>query len=186
MAFETRSIRHAKQDRAELDQSITQLRSEGREILGAGTVTPAQHARISTINAELDRLTASAATVAGEVAAFEKFADEERNSGTLGATSPIVSAGTGRTFREMFPHVALSAGGFTNADQFFSALHGGRADDRLVASYGGGLHAGMTVGTDSGGGFQVPTQFLAGLLDSSLESEVVRPRATVVMTSEAR
>jgi HK97 family phage major capsid protein len=31
----------------------------------------------------------------------------------------------------------------------------------------------------SGGGFAVPEEFAAWLLDSSLESEIVRPRATV-------
>ncbi|HSR54850.1 MAG TPA: phage major capsid protein, partial [Alphaproteobacteria bacterium] len=37
----------------------------------------------------------------------------------------------------------------------------------------------MTGSTDSSGGFLIPTEYASAILDTSLESEIVRPRATV-------
>jgi HK97 family phage major capsid protein len=40
--------------------------------------------------------------------------------------------------------------------------------------------SGMSEGTGADGGFYVPTQFLAGIMDDSLQVEAVRPNATII------
>ncbi|HOZ50204.1 MAG TPA: phage major capsid protein, partial [Candidatus Hydrogenedentes bacterium] len=80
-----------------------------------------------------------------------------------------------RTYRGMFcrnaPESAvLDNGGFPTFDDFLRTVHAGLADDRLMRAMA------TTAGDD--GGFAVPTQFAAWLLDMSLEDEIVRPRAT--------
>ena len=61
--------------------------------------------------------------------------------------------------------------GFRDAQEYCEVLNSGRHDARLVRA--------MTEGTGSAGGFSVPDEFSAQWLDDNLESEIVRPRATV-------
>lgn len=182
----TRTIKHAKQDRADLDAKIQALRLEGRRLTGSGITRSAeQDARLMAIDAEMTTLTAQAAEVATEIVRFERLADEERASGTMNpGGGGVVRRPTGRKFAEMFPTVALDAGGFRSADEFLATLHSGLADQRLIPAYG--LRATSTVGVPSEGGFAVPTQMFAAWLDASLESEIVRSRADVrPMTSDS-
>jgi HK97 family phage major capsid protein len=86
-----------------------------------------------------------------------------------------------RSYRGMFYNSdkskTLDRGEFKHLDEFFSVVGSGRFDERLKRS--------MTVGTPSQGGFSVPAQFASEWLDSSLENEVIRPRAKVYpMNSE--
>ena len=78
----------------------------------------------------------------------------------------------GKDFRSMFG-ADLSRGEFKDFDEFLGAVASGRADARLE-------QRAMIEGVGSAGGFLVPTEFASELLDASLESEVVRPRAHVV------
>ena len=83
----------------------------------------------------------------------------------------------GRTYRGLFygdEGAALSNGDFDNFGEFLEILSSGRFDPRL-----GGTARAMTEGVPSEGGFLVPEEYSAMLLDAALESEVVRPRATV-------
>jgi HK97 family phage major capsid protein len=107
-------------------------------------------------------------------------------SGTGAATplynsSRIGKSGSGRRYAEMFPG-ALSAGkrGFASFDEFLKTVNSGLNDPRLSAAAQG---HGEAVPTD--GGFFVPEQFSAEMLDVSLESEIVRPRAAVYPMSSA-
>jgi HK97 family phage major capsid protein len=76
----------------------------------------------------------------------------------------------------------LNTGGFKNFNDYLEVVHSGRYDERL-----GSITNAMTEGTPSSGGFAVPEEFAAMLLDNSLESEIVRPRAQVwPMKSETR
>jgi HK97 family phage major capsid protein len=87
----------------------------------------------------------------------------------------------GPKFAQMFPQLPLSSGGFASVDEYLTLIHSGQADSRLVP----GFKAAMSGSDPSGGGFAVPTQFLANWLDSSLENEIVRPRAFIQpMTSD--
>jgi HK97 family phage major capsid protein len=100
-------------------------------------------------------------------------------------TSPEMDAymkgnfGTGttqnKTYRGMFGTDNLSADGFDSLGEFLKVIHDGRADNRLITKVPSGLNEGIP----SEGGFLVPSEYSAQLLDQSLENEIVRPRATV-------
>lgn len=87
-----------------------------------------------------------------------------------------------KKYRNMFcsenRHGGLSTGGFRNFNDYLKTLHSGRFDERLKN---------MVEGIPSEGGFAVPEEFAAFLIDNSLEAEIVRPRAQVwPMKSETR
>lgn len=82
------------------------------------------------------------------------------------------------TFGAMFGRPQAS--GFRDFHEWASVLHGGLNDPRIQA-------ASMTEGIGGDGGFLVPQEFLAAMLDASLENEIVRPRARIEpMTSETK
>jgi len=84
-------------------------------------------------------------------------------------------------FRDVFPDVALSNDGFNSFNEFLSAWHNApkQFDQRLKMSQG--------ENTPSLGGFLVPDEYAAMLLDAALENEIVRPRAAVwAMNTERR
>jgi len=65
-------------------------------------------------------------------------------------------------------------------DEFLRTLHSGRADNRLI-------NASMVEGIPEFGGYSVPEEYGAFLMDKSLENEIIRPRATVwAMGSETK
>ena len=83
----------------------------------------------------------------------------------------------GKTYRGLFygdQGASLSNGDFENFGEFVEILSSGRYDPRLK-----GTARAMTEGVPSEGGFLVPEEYSAELLDAALESEIVRPRATV-------
>lgn len=86
----------------------------------------------------------------------------------------------------MFGRDSLTSGGFGSWNEFVNVVLSKRADDRLkvmtsrqadVVSLNKRTAA-FSEGTPSEGGYLVPTEFSGMLLDASLESEIVRPRAT--------
>lgn len=82
---------------------------------------------------------------------------------------------TSKSFRGMFydnEATKLSNSGFHSIDEFLKTLHLGRADQRL-------LNSTMVEGIPEFGGYSVPEEYGAFLMDKSLESEIIRPRATV-------
>lgn len=71
-----------------------------------------------------------------------------------------------------------SQGGFASMDEFLATVHSGLADSRLQT----GMRAAGSEQTEvspSGGGFLVPTEYAAQLLDNALENSVVMPRAMI-------
>lgn len=79
--------------------------------------------------------------------------------------------------RELTDHYA---GRFESFGEFALAVANGGHDSRLIRN------STMSTGEGTTGGFLVPTQFLANILDASLSMEVIRPRATVIpMTSKS-
>jgi HK97 family phage major capsid protein len=90
-------------------------------------------------------------------------------------------AASGKRYRDLFgPN--LSTDGFKGFDEFLKAWHhtsSGSFDPRLRMS--------QVEDVPSSGGFAVPTEYAAMLMDKALEAEVVRPRAIQwPMTSETR
>jgi len=90
-----------------------------------------------------------------------------------------MSSGNDKTYRGLFHNgdkgVSLDRGGFENFEEFLQVVSTGRHDPRLreVSTRS------MIEGDDSLGGFMVPEQFGAFLMDASLEKEIVRPRSKV-------
>jgi HK97 family phage major capsid protein len=80
------------------------------------------------------------------------------------------------TYREIFGLDALTSHGFRSPDQFYTAVGRSQtiADPRLLAGASPQREA-----APSQGGFMVPEEYAARLLDQSLENEIVRPRAQI-------
>jgi len=96
--------------------------------------------------------------------------------------TPVTKA-VSKSFRGMFygnETVKLNNNGFHSMDEFLKTLHSGRADNRLI-------NASMVEGIPEFGGYSVPEEYGAFLMDKSLENEIIRPRATVwAMGSETK
>jgi len=118
---------------------------------------------------------------AGPVASMEGFRfPGQQADRTFGGRSTVTTekatAPAGRDYRSMFgleKGKSLDRGGFKNFNEFLTVLSSSRFDERLLE------HRTMSETVPSDGGFSVPEEFAAWLLDASLESEIVRPRATV-------
>lgn len=78
-----------------------------------------------------------------------------------------------RSYKAMFCRKgeALSSGGFTSFDEFYTAVSQRLNDERVTKS--------LNEGDGSDGGFAVPAEYAAQVFDVALEQELVRPRATV-------
>lgn len=74
-----------------------------------------------------------------------------------------------KTYSKMFPEESLDDDGFESLDQFLMAAYEGR-DARLKT---------LSEGTDSAGGFSIPVEYAAMMLDESLGQEIIRPRCQV-------
>jgi len=76
-----------------------------------------------------------------------------------------------KTYRELFgkKDEELGDDGFASFEEFIAAVRENK-DTRLKT---------LTERDDEGGGYLVPPQYAAKLLDTALEQEIVRPRATV-------
>jgi len=70
------------------------------------------------------------------------------------------------------PKSNLQNNDFKSFNEFLTVFSSGKFDPRLIM-------ATASTTTPADGGFAVPEQYAAWLLDASLESEIVRPRATV-------
>lgn len=89
--------------------------------------------------------------------------------------------GKGRTYAQMFPDVRSSMEGWSSSEEFFAAIHAGQHHPNLVPM---AVHTGAV---PSEGGYSVPVETVSGMLDASLENEIVRPRADVTpMTSATK
>lgn len=93
-----------------------------------------------------------------------------RGGGERGELHPSI----GKGYCSMFGlnRQGLDKGGFENFNEFLTILSTGRFDSRLIQNQ-------MSETAPSSGGFLVPEEFAAWLLDASLEDEVIRPGATV-------
>lgn len=122
----------------------------------------------------------------GELAKMEGVAALEL-AGTIPGGPDAAHFAGGRAYRDMFhpsdKYATLDQGDFENFEEFLQAVSSGRHDPRLRDV---SIRA-MTEGIPSEGGFLVPEEYGAFLLDGSLEREIVRPRARVwPMTTQTR
>ena len=84
----------------------------------------------------------------------------------------------GKTYDAMFPAAAKESfqqrtGGWSSPDEFLHALGRNLYDSRMTPM------ASMGESIPSQGGFSVPTEYAKTWLDSSLETEIVRPRCQI-------
>ena len=134
---------------------------------------------------EYDRLLATLNRNSLELSRAQETLERERRGGAVdvstGSASRIDEAPFAsfapsqkvpRRYAEMFPD-ALERGGFQSLNDYLKTVHSGMGDNRLKAL------TGMGEEFPSGGGFLVPTEYSAQLLDVALEQEIVRPRAMV-------
>lgn len=92
-------------------------------------------------------------------------------------TLPRGAGAVGRRVQDLFgERVGRDTGGFRDIADFFTAVLSGRMDPRLRRHQFQDI---ATEGSGPGGGFTVPPQFLAAILDPSVDDEIVRPRAMV-------
>jgi HK97 family phage major capsid protein len=80
-----------------------------------------------------------------------------------------------KTYRKMFGTENLSSGGFETFGEYLKLIDSGRSDSRLVTKAPSGASEGIPVD----GGFITPSEYAARVVDKALESEIVRPLATV-------
>lgn len=100
--------------------------------------------------------------------------------GTLQPTQSAPSAVASPLFNRMFPQAARNQQSeFSSLGDFAKAVM--QRDPRLFSNAASG--AGESVGAD--GGFYVPSQMYASLMDMSLAGEAVRPNATIIPMSSA-
>ena len=177
--YTERTLKHARQAKADNDALQATLRVEGRKLLAIASDkrTADQVARLAACETELDAAVSAMAGITAEIVTLER-GNAEMIAEHAGGPGHLTAAPRGRRYAEMFPGVRLDAGGFANSNEFLATLHSGLADPRLIPAYHHSrLGATMTVGTPSDGGFSVPTQFFQQWLDSSMENEIVRTRA---------
>lgn len=132
--------------------------------------------------AGFDALTADLKKTEAEIIAWEREAEKERAQGVfdpqtgerIPEESPTGHGRSGRRYAELFG-AAGGRGGFKDYDDFLRAVTTHTGDPRLQVA----LFAAGGEKFPSEGGFFVPTEFAADMLDRSLETEIVRPRADV-------
>lgn len=162
---------------AEADAILAAAKAEGRD------VTAEELGKIEALKAEKDALAVQITSDERRLGVCPSltagpWASGLRTPGTPATiaglpSKPSRALGGGKRYAEMFCRDGggLSNDGFGSLEEYLSTLHSGLADNRLRAAMGSG--------TGSGGGFLVPEEFAAQLLDKSLENEIVRPRCDV-------
>lgn len=165
--FETRTIKHCKQDVADTDRDIAEKRHEARTLLGIPREkrTAAHRERLDTLDADLTALTAKAAELARERAQFERVRDDEIRQGNADGL-PAAERARSPRFGDLFPNASMHLSVWRNEADFLAATHKG-IDPRLLEH--AQLHAANSVGDSSTGGASVPTVLLRTWLDSALE-----------------
>jgi len=108
-----------------------------------------------------------------------------RYAGPAGQFSPSMMPNgdnCSRSYAALFgePGRPLDNGGFGTMEDYFQTLNAGMQDNRLIPM------ASLGTGMGSGGGFLVPEQHVAQMLDASLENEIVRPRCDVQPMTSTR
>lgn len=173
------NIKALRQAKADNDKAQATLKAEGRKLMAvaADKRTPEQNDRLTAIDTELEALTASAVTIASDLARAERYADDERRQAAdvqlgddLSAAKPwgpTVAQSAAAHVRREAQHIAL--GNFALAVRAACMGHG--LDPRLsAAATGGGTQS------DSNLGFAVPDEVAPGIEREMFESGEILAR----------
>ena len=153
----------------DLKMQRADLLVEAREMLD-GAKTQADMTKHDKKMVEIRKLDAKIDALQKEL--DEEVEGEKRERGITGKSKPVLP-GESREYRDMFSGVPMNKGGFEDMDEFLTVVSSSRYDPRLEE-----LRQ-MVEGVGHLGGYAVPSEFGAFLMDRSLEREIVRPRATV-------
>ena len=142
-----------------------------------GILTPAQATEHAALMAEINELKAMEFTEPKRKTSPNNgnFNEGTPNSGQNSDYVPSQNhRPSGRTYASMFGgDEQLENGGFKDAKEYARAVLMGHAHDQRLSNLSMGEYS------DPAGGFAVPPQFAALMLDNSLENEIVRPRARI-------
>lgn len=160
-------------------QTVIELRHEGKNILTQAEnreLTSKEEARLMELDTQLN-------DAQKLVEAEEARLDRERELAAMpsGSRIGLLPGHHKNAFANVFRgKVSISNDGFPSIEEYFKTLHSGMFDPKLNAAI-------MREGTGAEGGFLVPSAYASWLVDGSLESEIVRPRARVEpMTSNEK
>jgi HK97 family phage major capsid protein len=159
----------------QLKQKKTEYLDAMQDIADRATIenrsfTPAERQRVAELRSEfkkLKQLEESGGYSAGRVSLPEPLG--ERPSFT-----PASTRRGGKLYRDLFGTSRFSSDGWSSFEDYLRAVHSGLHHPQLRSAM-----LTQSIGTPSAGGFIVPEQFVAEMLDKSLESEIVRPRCDV-------
>jgi HK97 family phage major capsid protein len=168
-----------------LTQRKCDLVNEGKAILDRADA--AKRDLTSSETTALDVIDVQLAEILPQLERVERQREAERTApgavasvdgtGRIAWGGPSKAFGTGRSYVEMFG--PPSASGFGNGEDFFLAMNLGLADPRLLPVAGLPIMAHQFETNPSTGGFSVPEELVMQMMDASLETEIVRPRAQV-------
>jgi HK97 family phage major capsid protein len=183
----------------ELRQAKADLENETHELF-----TTAQRADRELNEDETHRykkICAALEEVRPMIEQVEADMDREREEGETGAATIVHPDGSttyrpalntpgrvssGRSYREMFygsKQAGLNNDNWKSLDEFLVTVHSHLNDPRLRGMQISAALSGAGEKFPSEGGFFVPEQFAAEILDAALEQEIVRPRASVTPMS---
>lgn len=169
-----------------LRQRKADLAAQGDRILdtaevGLRDLTPTEQAAFDAIKAELVKTEGQVIEWERDMAKEQAKGLRDPDTGELVLSRP--GSAKGRRYADLFG-VSGDRGGFSNLNEFLQAVSSHTGDGRLRAAI---FAAAGGERFPSEGGFFVPEEFAAAMLDRSLESEIVRPRADVhPMTSKTK
>jgi HK97 family phage major capsid protein len=181
----SRELTKEKDKKAELlkasEAILDRATTEGRQLsVGEQTKLDANTEALTTCNSEIDRLVAlddyrRHGMPVRETGFENDYPGKIINSifdppGTNDAAKPQTKGGLiGANYRKLFG-ANLSNDGWASQQDFLAQIHGGMAHPGLNC---------MVEGTGSGGGFLVPTEYAAEMLDSAIEGSIVARRARI-------
>lgn len=144
---------------------------------GIGELTPEQEAVYNKHFKELKVVNALIEEELKDWRSSEPIVTKPSNQIGKGADTGIKAPCkvTGKSYKGMFygnEQAVITNNGFNSFEDFLYTVHAGRADERLIK-------CSMVEGIPAFGGFAVPEEYGAFLMDASLEEEIIRPRATV-------
>ena len=170
----------------ELQSKITDIRNEAIAILNKAEseeryLTSAESKKLEALKNEKQKLeqTRDRHIIENDLGAAVATLNNDPIKPEPGNSRNISRDNGDKSYRGLFHNgdkaISLDRGGFENLEEFLQVVSTGRHDPRLreVATRS------MIEGDDSLGGFMVPEQWAAFLMDASLEKEIVRPRAKV-------
>lgn len=158
-------------------------------------LTTVERDRLNAISRELDTVNAEIDIGARLLADKSASSILDWNVGCGTTTEPVTrtGGGRGRGYAQLFGLDNLSMDGWASSEDFFAAVASERAHPLLKSAIqrnvitSGEAMATQLGSVPSSGGFAVPEQLVAGMMDASLENEIVRGRADVQpMSSDTR